>query len=188
LRPRVPPATLPTDSSAPRTSASRTFRTGTATSCSARTVSGATRAACRVRAPITAARASPARRPGPHTCVAERSRGYPGLRRNDRPSDGITARRLNRALGDAQPLQAAGGQAAGVPAPAPADVLGVFRALARTGVRYVLVGELAEALQGSPLLPITNMVAIVAVPASARPSARRLRPALATQRRGLRCP
>jgi hypothetical protein len=72
------------------------------------------------------------------------------------------ARRLERALGDAQPMRAARAQAAGAPARAPADMLGVLRALDRAAVHYVLIGELAEVLHGSPLLPITNTVTIVA--------------------------
>ena len=72
------------------------------------------------------------------------------------------ARRLERALGDAQPMQAARAQAAGAPTPAPGDMLGVLRALDRAAVRYVLIGELAEVLHGSPLLPITGTVTIVA--------------------------
>lgn len=70
------------------------------------------------------------------------------------------ALRLERALADAHGLRVA--QAAGGPAPARADVLGVLAALERAGVRYVLVGELAEVLHGSPLLPLGGTVAIVA--------------------------
>jgi hypothetical protein len=40
------------------------------------------------------------------------------------------------------------------------DVLGVLRGLERVGARYVLVGELAEVLHGSPL-PVTGTVTIV---------------------------
>jgi hypothetical protein len=40
-------------------------------------------------------------------------------------------------------------------------VLGVLRALAQAGVQHVLIGELAEVLHGSPLLPITGTVTIV---------------------------
>jgi transcriptional regulator with XRE-family HTH domain len=69
--------------------------------------------------------------------------------------------RLPRAVRDAQPMRATRDQAAGSPAPAPADVVGVLRALHVAAVRYVLVGELAEAMHGSPLLPITNTVTIV---------------------------
>ncbi len=49
----------------------------------------------------------------------------------------------------------------GASAPASADVLDVLRALERAAVRYVLTGELAEVLQGSPLLPVTGRVTIV---------------------------
>ena len=40
-------------------------------------------------------------------------------------------------------------------------MLSVLRALQRAGVRYVLVGELAEVLHGSPLLPLTASVSSV---------------------------
>ena len=66
------------------------------------------------------------------------------------------ALRLQRALREAQPLRTARAHAAGVPELGPGDVLGVLRALQRAGVRYVLTGELAEVLHGSPLLPITG--------------------------------
>ena len=68
--------------------------------------------------------------------------------------------RLERALRDAQPVRVARARAAGEPAPAFPDVLGVLRALG--DVRYVLVGELAEVLHGSPLLPVAGTVTIVA--------------------------
>jgi transcriptional regulator with XRE-family HTH domain len=71
------------------------------------------------------------------------------------------AERLERALRDAQPLRAARARAAGMLAPAAADVRGVLRALEQAGVWYVLIGELAEALHGSPLLPVTGTVTIV---------------------------
>ncbi|HEY6356073.1 MAG TPA: helix-turn-helix transcriptional regulator [Burkholderiaceae bacterium] len=66
--------------------------------------------------------------------------------------------RLERALRDAQPLRAARAQAAGTPAPSPVDVLG---ALEQASVQYVLIGELAEVVHGSPLLPTTGTVTIV---------------------------
>jgi hypothetical protein len=56
-------------------------------------------------------------------------------------------------------MRAARAWAAG--APAPADVLGVLRALNRATVRYGLVGEFAEVLHGS-LLPLSNAPTIVA--------------------------
>lgn len=71
------------------------------------------------------------------------------------------AQRFEHALRDAQPLRAARAQAAGAPAPERGDVLGVFEALKRAGVEYVLIGELAEVLHGSPLLPIAGTVTIV---------------------------
>jgi transcriptional regulator with XRE-family HTH domain len=91
-----------------------------------------------------------------------------GLARADRSYDeqiaaalSLTpAHRLQRALRDAQPLRAARAQAAGDPEPGRGDVLGVLRALDRAGVRYVLIGELAEVVHGSPLLPVTGTVTI----------------------------
>ena len=70
--------------------------------------------------------------------------------------------RLQRALRDAQPLRAARARATGAAEAEHVDVLGVLRALQEAGVRYVLTGELAEVLHGSPLLPITGTVTIVA--------------------------
>ena len=64
--------------------------------------------------------------------------------------------RLQRALRDAQPLRAARARATGAAEPEHVDVLGVLRALQEAGIRYVLTGELAEVLHGSPLLPITG--------------------------------
>jgi transcriptional regulator with XRE-family HTH domain len=69
--------------------------------------------------------------------------------------------RLESALRDARPLRAARARAAGAPAPESADVLGGLRALDRAAIRYVLIGELAEVLHGSPLLPIAGTVTIV---------------------------
>jgi transcriptional regulator with XRE-family HTH domain len=71
------------------------------------------------------------------------------------------AQRLERALRDAQPLRAARAQAVGPSALAPADMVGVLRALQEADIRYVLIGELAEVLHASPLLPITGTVTIV---------------------------
>ncbi|MCA1700132.1 MAG: helix-turn-helix transcriptional regulator [Actinobacteria bacterium] len=71
------------------------------------------------------------------------------------------AQRLARALRDAAPMRAAKAQVAGADAPARVDVVGVLRALNAAAVRYVLVGELAEALHGSPLLAISDTVTIV---------------------------
>jgi transcriptional regulator with XRE-family HTH domain len=71
------------------------------------------------------------------------------------------AERLQRALRDAQPLRSARAERSRTPAPAPADVLGVLRALQRADVQYVLSGELAEVVHGSPLLPVTGSVTIV---------------------------
>ncbi len=70
------------------------------------------------------------------------------------------AQRLERALRDAQPLRAARVQATARRLEAP-DVRGVLAALERSGVQYVLVGEVAEVLHGLPLLPVTATVMIV---------------------------
>lgn len=72
------------------------------------------------------------------------------------------AQRLEQAVRDAQPLRAARAQATRARASAPADVLGVIRALVRAGIQFVLIGELAEVLHGSPLVPVTGTVTIVA--------------------------
>lgn len=70
--------------------------------------------------------------------------------------------RLISAVRDAQPLRVARAQHAGTPAPRPVDVLGVLRALQQAEVQYVLVGEVAEVLGGSPLLPVSGSLEIVA--------------------------
>jgi transcriptional regulator with XRE-family HTH domain len=72
------------------------------------------------------------------------------------------AQRLEHALRDAPPLRDARAQAGGAPGPERVDVLGVLRALERAAVQYVLIGEHAEVLRGSPLLPVTDTVTIVA--------------------------
>ena len=69
------------------------------------------------------------------------------------------AQRLARGLEDAESARALGAHAQG--APAPADPVGVLRALGKAGVRYVLIGELAEVLRGSPPLPMSDRVTIV---------------------------
>jgi transcriptional regulator with XRE-family HTH domain len=69
--------------------------------------------------------------------------------------------RLERALRDAQPLRAARAQGVGAPPPPAVDVWGLLRALAGAAVEYVLVGEPAESLHGSPLLPVGGAVTIV---------------------------
>jgi transcriptional regulator with XRE-family HTH domain len=71
------------------------------------------------------------------------------------------AERLRRAVRDAQPLRAARAQAAGAQGPVLPDVLGVLRALGSTGVRFVMIGEPAEVLHGSPLLPVRAAVMVV---------------------------
>lgn len=71
------------------------------------------------------------------------------------------AQRLSRALRDAQPMRAARAHAAGMTPSPDVNVVGVLRRLNAAGARYVLIGEVAEALHGSPLLAIGNTVAIV---------------------------
>ena len=44
---------------------------------------------------------------------------------------------------------------------APPDAIGVLRTLEAAGVHYVLIGELAEVLHGSPLLPMSATVTII---------------------------
>ncbi len=69
--------------------------------------------------------------------------------------------RLDSALRDAQPLRVARAQRVRTPAPPPVDVRGVLRALNRAEVQCVLIGELAEVLHGSPLLPVAGRLEIV---------------------------
>jgi transcriptional regulator with XRE-family HTH domain len=71
------------------------------------------------------------------------------------------AQRLERARRGAQPLRAARAQSTGTAAPVAADVLGVLRALEQAEVQHVLIGELAEVLHGSPLLPVSGKLEIV---------------------------
>lgn len=69
------------------------------------------------------------------------------------------ALRLERAVDDAAAIRASRPRTADTHTHT--DVLGVLRALSSTAVRFVLVGELAEVLHGSPLLPINGMITIV---------------------------
>ncbi len=69
------------------------------------------------------------------------------------------AQRLARGLRDALAASAASIDAHDTSAPS--EVIGVLRTLERAAVRYVLIGELAEILYGSPLLPISRTVTIV---------------------------
>lgn len=71
------------------------------------------------------------------------------------------ARRLESALRDAQPLRTARTEIVDDTAPTIANVLGILRELVRARIRYVLIGELAEVLHGSPLLPIDCTLSIV---------------------------
>jgi transcriptional regulator with XRE-family HTH domain len=92
-----------------------------------------------------------------------------GLARADDSYDGQIAaalaqapvQRLSRALRDAEPMRAARARQAGTSPPPPVDVIGVLRALNAGAARYVLVGEVAETLHGSPLLSIGRSVTIV---------------------------
>ena len=69
--------------------------------------------------------------------------------------------RLERAVRDAAALRAARAQATRTTAEGPLDVLRVLWALEQAGVQYVLIGELAEVLHGSPLLPVSGRLEIV---------------------------
>lgn len=70
--------------------------------------------------------------------------------------------RLERALRDAEALRAAPrAKAARTTGEGPLDALGVLRALEQAEVRYALIGELAEVLHGSPLLPVSGRLEIV---------------------------
>jgi transcriptional regulator with XRE-family HTH domain len=71
------------------------------------------------------------------------------------------AARLERALRAADPPRVARAQPARTRVPPSPDVIGVLRALDRARVQYVLIGELAESLHGSPLLPVAGIVTIV---------------------------
>jgi transcriptional regulator with XRE-family HTH domain len=74
------------------------------------------------------------------------------------------AQRLAVALRDAEPVRAARAATFRTPVPARFDPRGTFEALAAADARYVLVGELAEVLRGSPLLPLSATVTIVPRP------------------------
>jgi transcriptional regulator with XRE-family HTH domain len=69
------------------------------------------------------------------------------------------AQRLARGLRDALAASAVSIEAHNTSTPA--EVMSVLRTLERAVVRYVLIGELAEVLRGSPLLPISRTVTIV---------------------------
>jgi transcriptional regulator with XRE-family HTH domain len=70
--------------------------------------------------------------------------------------------RLARRLAAAERGRGARALAAGATPPAALDVLDVLGALAQANVAYVLVGEIAEVLHGSPLLPTAGVITIVA--------------------------
>ncbi len=90
-----------------------------------------------------------------------------GLARADGSYDDVISRmlavqpaqRLARGLEDAESVRAAGARAGG--AAVPQDAVGVLRTLERVGLRYMLIGDLAEVLRGSPLLPMSGLVTIV---------------------------
>jgi transcriptional regulator with XRE-family HTH domain len=69
------------------------------------------------------------------------------------------AQRLARGLRDAESVRAVGAHAHHQSEPP--DAIGVLRTLEAAGVHYVLIGELAEVLHGSPLLPMSTTVTIV---------------------------
>ena len=69
--------------------------------------------------------------------------------------------RLVRIMAAADRSRQARALATGAPAPAPLDVLGVGGALKDAAVAYVLTGETAEILHGSPLMPTAAIITIV---------------------------
>ncbi len=69
--------------------------------------------------------------------------------------------RLARSLAAAGRGRRARAFATGAPRPAVLDVGGVLQALADANVAYVLVGEIAEVLHGSPLMPTAGVITIV---------------------------
>jgi transcriptional regulator with XRE-family HTH domain len=69
--------------------------------------------------------------------------------------------RLARNLAAADRARRARALATGAPASAALDVLGVLEALADANVAYVLAGEIAEVMHGSPLLPTAGVITIV---------------------------
>jgi transcriptional regulator with XRE-family HTH domain len=71
------------------------------------------------------------------------------------------AQRLAGAMRDAGAVRLARAQAAGEPPPVPVDPIGALATLEDARVHYVLIGELAEVLHASPLLPLTGTVMIV---------------------------
>ena len=72
-----------------------------------------------------------------------------------------TAERLARSLAAAERGRRARALATGAAPPAALDVLDVLQAVAEANVAYVLVGEIAEVLHGSPLLPTAGVITIV---------------------------
>lgn len=69
------------------------------------------------------------------------------------------ARRLAAALQVAEQTRVM--RAGDGPPPAPLDVTGTLRALHDAGMQAVLVGEIAEVLHGSPLIPVRGEVTLV---------------------------
>jgi transcriptional regulator with XRE-family HTH domain len=69
--------------------------------------------------------------------------------------------RLRRSLAAADRGRRARALATDAPAPAALDVLGFLEVLAEANVTYVLVGEIAEMLHGSPLMPTAGVITIV---------------------------
>lgn len=74
------------------------------------------------------------------------------------------AQRLARRLRTAERNRAARAFAQGAPAPGPLDVVGALRAVAAAGGRFVVVGEIAETLHGSPIVASSGTVTIVPRP------------------------
>jgi transcriptional regulator with XRE-family HTH domain len=69
--------------------------------------------------------------------------------------------RLARSLAAADRARRARALATRAPAPSALDVTGVLQALADANVTYVLAGEIAELMHGSPLMPTAGVITIV---------------------------
>jgi len=69
--------------------------------------------------------------------------------------------RLARSLAAADRGRRARALAAAAPPPAALGVPGVLQALAEANVVYVLIGEIAEVMHGSPLMPTVGVITIV---------------------------
>jgi transcriptional regulator with XRE-family HTH domain len=71
------------------------------------------------------------------------------------------AARLDGALRAADQMRAIRASTRGAPEPVPLDAVSALRALHDAGAVFVLAGEVAEVLHGSPLVPVSGVVTIV---------------------------